>query len=474
VIETLDELARLLIAKGLDYESISSNLRIETLVRRFGLPGKKITLDEAGKSLNLTRERIRQQELQVRSTLKEGNTFFDQGILDRAIDVIVAATNVDQISPLLIKFGYTDDKNWDLDSLLAMCELAGNMGAALRLRELKERLEKTHFKAELVRQTIEQIRGFYGFIDFESLRQVLKPSIDVTPEYLLDYIATDFTHFAISGKVLYAPAMSTSVRSLVDLIASQLDVAEGRCLHASELFNGIRRHLAGHSRRIVDRPRDVIRAFCLATDIFNFDDTTEIVSLSRDLARSPSREEDGVAEKIVRLLKKDSLKAIHNYDLLHWAINEGIKPTTAIHTWKYDFRIREEDRVFYLVGNRPIEKDLELLRDAAKISYMTKPYLNIGVTAESGQIQLSPVWISSNNILLDPAQKGLLSNITHAVCERCSYPQQSEKFKFAIEISGNRLQLGPKVVNHLIEEHHIVAMAWIDFFLLGTDLVLRV
>lgn len=457
---TLDQFARWLI---LEVEPGRPDL-VDFLQSRIGWPRQEVTLEQAGTAVGLTRERVRQIEARAMSKLQQQNEFFDQGLLDRAVDEVLDVETYDDVARALRHAGLLESDYWttkDFDSLIST---VGNPSVKLRWRELKQNF--TNYDATLTKaeDLIKELRDLNGII-LKSTLSLADPSIDWSDQRLVDGLRQRLFGLAITDQLIMAP--KTERARIRRVLTEQLLLAPGNKLHSREAFDGVDRDLRGRGKRARGEASDVMECIALLFTEFSYLEHSDEIQLHALNPEEPSS--NVIWRRMVTYLQTTPHKAAHIYDLLSFCIDEGIKVTTAQHDVLYGPGLRSDEHVFYIVGHEPSAIIKSELAASAELRYRRiGEYISYDSITRSGSLQINPVWVRSGMWYISVEFSAAIGGKPTLRCGMCaagvSYPMGREARSDAVRVPS-------EFVNHLVESHRVGAMRNVKFRIAGDTIL---
>jgi Sigma-70, region 4 len=457
---TLDQFARWLI---LEVEPGRPDL-LDFLQSRIGWPRQEVTLEQAGTAVGLTRERVRQIEARAISKLQNHNGFFDQGLLDRAVDEVMDVETYDDVAQVLRRAGLLESDYWTTKDFDSLVSTVGNPSVKLRWSELKQSFmnyDATITKAEGL---IKELRDLNGFI-LRATLSLADPSIDLNDQRLIDGLRQRLFGLAITDHLIMAP--KTERARIRRVLAEQLLLAPGNKLYSREAFDGVDRDLRGRGKRARGEASDVMKCVAVIFKEFSYLEVSDEIQLHSISPEEP--DSDVIWRRMVSYLQTTPHKAAHIYDLLSFCIDECIKVTTAQHDALYGPGLRSDEHIFYIVGHEPSAIIKSELAASAELRYRRiGDYISYDSITRSGSLQINPVWIRSGMWYISVEFSAAIGGKPTLRCGMCgagvSYPMVRETRNDVVRVPSD-------FVNHLVENHRVGAMRNVQFRIAGDTIL---
>ena len=251
----------------------------EAMGVRFGWTGsEQRTLEQAGKVLNVTRERIRQIEKKVRPRIPAHPVFMPA--LDRALDFLAESCplSLADAGEALCRSGLAD-RPWEARSIL---QAASDLHRNLQLEERSVAddvlLVQAHRpESNRVNEFLSLAKRQAGASGVSSIREVVaeaeRSSAAADPEFVRR-ILRPHVRFLI-GDWFWAPGLRPERNRLRNVIRKMLSL--GRPIEIDQILNGVRRHYKNRQSRgrrtwrITSPEKTLLSAFVAAHPEFEFD-----------------------------------------------------------------------------------------------------------------------------------------------------------------------------------------------------------
>jgi hypothetical protein len=371
---TLEELGNCTI-KYMIYSKGINNRYLPALAVRFSwVRGNSSTLDEAGKMIGVTRERIRQIEAKVRPLI---------------IDVVVAPKLIYSIIGLLhsvnswqeFKDEATERKispsieNWTLDSIKELVQIFNEPKALKEFNELVQKIEPVVLN-EIILSTVKGYRNFFGLIDISSLSN----SLGESQSKCIEIVKLIYPHVLISNNLVMANRHQGG--SVTNILLKQLSVKSP--LRSSILVEGIERASSYRSTPMVGSQEDLENLVVLIAG-----NPPSIENINPDLAGD--FELGDIELWLQQVISERSIAIIHRDELTELAIADGINPSSVGAYLSISTIIRNlGPGIFALVGTEVEESVVDSYRNQFLAEYVPPTFEYILLDERTMELVVTP------------------------------------------------------------------------------------
>lgn len=308
---TLEELGMCTMNYMIHEKGINNRYLPALAMRVTWVNGKNSTLDEAGKAIGVTRERVRQMEGKLKPL---------------SIDLVVAPKLIYSVIGILnsvnsweeFKFAAKEKKisadieNWSIESLRDLVKIFNAPKALADFNKLVTKVEPVLISRD-VSNTVRGYRNALGLIDVPALSQAL----GATSTKCVDVLKAMYPHVLISNNL--AMANQRQGGSVTNILLKQLSIKSP--LKPSVLVEGIER-AAGYRRTPMVGSQEDLEG--LVVQIAGNPPSLE--NINPDL--SDDFELGDIELWLQQVIGERSIGIIHRDELSELAISDGINPSS--------------------------------------------------------------------------------------------------------------------------------------------------
>ncbi len=233
--------------------------QVQAVVLRLGLGGaERLTLEQAGQAVGLTRERVRQLEAKVKRALKACERVWAPS-LDEAIRALqsVIPSNLQHVEEALAQTGLVKD-SFSASSLVEAAALLRDSSLSLADGLITD--GETSVPASRIRNTIKRLSTHWGVTTLESVSASLDDEGLTVDSGIIQFVAQSMAGFEWLDDEQNWFWVPTSRNRLLNQVEKIMSVAG--TIDLSDLRSGVGRH---HRMKGFRPPREVLARFCLAT-----------------------------------------------------------------------------------------------------------------------------------------------------------------------------------------------------------------
>lgn len=450
----LEQIAESLIREylSLDGERLDDEW-VELMLRRYSWGFPTATLDEIGKELGLTRERVRQ--IQVRLEAFVGLRKWPlPDLLISALE-LVSDGGFRKVQAALVESGLVADDDWTPEELVKLLEWFGYGEEATALSGRFTEIQAKYSDPEAAR-AVRNARHKMGVIRLDSVARIDGSLIG--PETVKEVAQILYSRvYESDGWLMVGSAQTNMLESGVGF---QFSVTHE--LSTDELIDGLVRIQKSRSWPALP-PTDVIISLLLASGALH---------PSGQKYRGPivEPERDSLNGWLVSLFYEAQAPVLHRETINRAAIRDHYKLTSVGHYTSYSPVMRnsgENVGLFRLVGRIPTEEEQqqaklvsEALRVPTNITWNPDPG-GIGLT-----VTLGSNFISTGTLSVHLALAQMWPEGGSTISCVCAHP-----FRGRVKLSSKNLLSGwATLIDHLLIGHGLREASKVDIQVSGNDL----
>jgi hypothetical protein len=343
---TLEDLGLFTLKYILHEKGINSRYLPALAMRVTWVNGRNSTLDEAGRAIGVTRERVRQMEVKLKPLV------IDLVVAPKLIYSIMGVLNSTNTweefkSSVKEKRLSSEIENWSIDSLKDLVQIFNVPKVNQEFNKLVSKVEPVSVDKS-VSNTVRGFRNALGLIDIPSLSQALGK----TQSQCIEVLKAMYPYVLISNNL--AMANQRLGGSVTNILLKQLSIKSP--LKPSVLVEGIERACDYRRTPLVGAQDDLEK---LVIQIAG--DPPSIENINPDL--SDDFELGDIELWLQQVIGERSIGIIHRDELTELAISDGINPSSIGAYLSFSTIIRNvSPGIFALVGTEVEESVVESYR----------------------------------------------------------------------------------------------------------------
>ena len=371
---TLEELGMCTLNYILHEKGINNRYLPALAMRVTWVNGKHSTLEEAGREIGVTRERVRQLEGKLKPLV------IDLVVAPKLIYSIIgvlnsASTWVEFKSMVKEKRLSSEIENWSIDSLMDLMRIFDVPKVNQEFNKLISKIEPVMVDRK-VSNTVRGYRNALGLIDIPSLSQALGE----TPLKCIEVLNVMYPYVLVSNNL--AMANQRQGGSVTNILLKQLTVKSP--LKPSALVEGIERACGYRRTPLVGTQEDLEN---LVIQIAG--DPPSIENIDPDL--SDDFELGDIELWLQQVIGERSIGIIHRDELTELAISDGINPSSIGAYLSISTIIRNvSPGIFALVGTEVENSVVESYRNSFLAEYVPPSFEYSLLDERTMQLSLIP------------------------------------------------------------------------------------